>query len=46
MLLHCKATQMRKIKGSIFARYAFRFEQDGDLVYQGDQSALWTKITS
>src|SRR5688572_25898282 len=36
MTLACTATSVRKIKGSILARYSFRFEQDGDLVYEGD----------
>ena len=44
MTLACTATSVRKIKGSILARYAFRFEQDGDLVYEGDQSALWSRV--
>jgi hypothetical protein len=46
MILACTATNVRKIKGSILARYKFRFEQDGDLVYEGDQSALWSRIAT
>jgi hypothetical protein len=46
MRLECAATSVRRIKGSILARYRFRFEQDGDLVYQGDQSALWSRVAS
>ena len=45
MQLACTATSVRKIKGSILARYTFRFEQDGDLVYEGDQSAPWSRVT-
>lgn len=44
MILSCKATQVRKIKSTIVARYDLRFEQDGDLVYQGDQTAMWTQL--
>jgi hypothetical protein len=33
-------------KGSIVARYKFRFEQDGDLVYEGDQSAIWSRVST
>ncbi len=44
MLLACTATSMRRIQGAIFARYQFRFTQGEELVYQGDQSAVWTKI--
>jgi len=46
MTLACTATGMRKIKGSIFGRYKFRFEQEGELVYEGDQSALWSRVQS
>jgi 3-hydroxymyristoyl/3-hydroxydecanoyl-(acyl carrier protein) dehydratase len=44
MELECTATQARKTDTSLFARYAFRFTQKGTLVYEGDQSALWTRI--
>jgi len=44
MTLACTATAVRRIKGSILARYKFRFEQEGDLVYEGDQSALWSRV--
>lgn len=46
MILHCTATNIRKIKSSIYGRYKFRFEQDGDLVYEGDQSALWSRVVA
>jgi hypothetical protein len=45
MALECKATQVRKTDTSVLARYAFRFFQDETLVYEGDQTALWQKIT-
>jgi hypothetical protein len=45
MRLAITQTQHRKIKGSIFGRYKFRFEQDGETVYEGDQSALWSQIS-
>jgi hypothetical protein len=44
IVIACTATSMRKIQGSIFARYKFKFTQGTELVYQGDQSAVWTKI--
>jgi hypothetical protein len=44
MRLACTQTAMRRIKGSIYGRYKFRFEQDGEVVYEGDQSALFTQI--
>ena len=46
MHLTCTATSVRKIRGSILARYQFRFEQDGDVVYVGDQTALFSRVTS
>ena len=43
LLLSCKAVQMRRGEASVFARYDFAFTQEGTLVYEGDQSAMWTK---
>lgn len=42
--LTCTATQVRKIRGSIVARYRFRFAQDGDVVYEGEHTALFTRV--
>ncbi len=44
LVLECKATQMRRGDASVFARYEFRFHQDATLVYDGEQSAMWTKV--
>lgn len=44
ILLGCTATSVRKIKGAIVARYTMRFTQDDDVIYQGDQSAIWTRV--
>jgi len=41
--LECRATQLRRSDKKVFARYAFRFTQNGTLVYQGDHSAMWVK---
>jgi len=30
--------------GSIFARYDLKFTQGDDVIYEGDQSAIWTRI--
>lgn len=46
MTLRIEASSIRRIRGSILGRYRFRFEQAGELVYEGDQSALWTRVTS
>ena len=44
LVLECKAVQLRQTPTSVFARYAFRFTQGDVLVYEGEQSALWTKV--
>ncbi|MDP3277012.1 MAG: hypothetical protein Q8Q09_17605 [Deltaproteobacteria bacterium] len=38
-------TQLRKGSLRTFARYSLRFTQEGRLVYEGDQAAMWLKIT-
>jgi acyl dehydratase len=44
MQLTCAATSVRRIRGAIVARYQFRFEQEGDLVYEGDHTAMFTRV--
>ena len=44
MELECRATQLRRTPASVLARYDFRFVQAGTLVYEGDQTALWSKV--
>lgn len=44
LLLECTAKQMRKTPKQVLARYEFRFTQEGTLVYEGDQTALWMKL--
>ena len=46
LTLACTATATRRVRGSIFARYAFRFTQAGEVIYEGDHSALWTQVRS
>jgi hypothetical protein len=46
LLLDCRATRVRRLHGTIYVRYAFRFEQDGAAVYESDQGAVWTLIAS
>ena len=43
--LECRATQVRRIRGSIYVRYAFRFEQEDALVYESEQGAVWRRVT-
>jgi hypothetical protein len=44
--LECKATQLRRTPTSVLGRYDFRFTQSGTLVYEGDQTALWQRVTA
>ena len=44
LMLECRGTQIRKMKGSVFVRYAFRFTQGEALVYEGDQTAVWSRV--
>jgi hypothetical protein len=34
----------RKSAARILARYTFEFRQGSKLIYEGDQTALWTKF--
>jgi hypothetical protein len=42
--LECRATRTRRIRGSIYVRYAFRFEQEGKVVYESEQGAVWHRV--
>lgn len=44
LVLSITATSQRRIKGSILGRYAFQFTQSGEVVYEGDQSAIWSRV--
>jgi hypothetical protein len=44
--LECRATQVRRIRGAIYVRYAFRFEQDGGVVYESRQAAVFHRVAS
>ena len=44
LLLECRTTQIRRIRGSIYVRYAFRFEQEGKVVYESEQGAVWHRV--
>jgi hypothetical protein len=37
-------TQMRRGTKNILARYSFEFTQGDKLVYEGDQTAMWTRV--
>ncbi|MEO8799425.1 MAG: hypothetical protein ABI551_16155 [Polyangiaceae bacterium] len=44
LVLECKAKQVRQTPKSVLARYDFVFRQKEVVVYEGDQTAFWTKI--
>ena len=44
LLLECRGTQVRKVRGSLYVRYAFRFEQEGAVVYESEQGAIWRRV--
>ena len=44
MSLECKGSQIRQRATSVLARYAFRFFQGNTLIYEGDQTAMWSRI--
>ncbi len=44
ILIECRHTQLRRSPTRILARYELRFTQNGTLVYEGDQTALWMRV--
>jgi hypothetical protein len=44
ILIDCKATQLRRGAAKAFVRYEFRFTQGPDLIYEGDQTAIFMKV--
>ena len=44
--LTCMPTQLRRGEKTVLARYDFKFFQNETLVYDGDQTALWTRIAA
>jgi hypothetical protein len=44
LLLRGWTTTQRKSSDRVLARYSFEFKQGETLVYEGDQTALWTKV--
>lgn len=43
--LRLDATKVRKTGDKVFGRYRFRFTQADAVVYEGDQAAMWMRIT-
>ena len=45
IIASCKETRARRGATRHFVKYAFEFRHEGDVCYEGEQSALWTKVT-
>lgn len=45
LVLEARATQMRRGDLRVLARYDIKFHQGDKLVYEGDQTAWWTRVT-
>jgi hypothetical protein len=46
LVLECRATRVRRIRGSLYVKYAFRFEQEDAVVYESRQGAVWRRVGS
>lgn len=44
IVIECRGSRIVRRTRRILARYALRFWQSGNLVYEGDQTAMWLKI--
>jgi len=42
--LECRATRVRRVRGALYVRYAFRFEQEGAAVYESEQGAVFHRV--
>jgi hypothetical protein len=40
----CRGTGTRRIRGALYVKYAFRFEQEGEVVYESRQAAVWRRF--
>lgn len=45
LILEGRATRVRKIREQYFVRYVFEFRQGENVVYEGDQTAIWQKVS-
>jgi hypothetical protein len=45
LTLECTATQHRLFSEKLLARYRLRFTQAATIVYEGDQTAFWMKLS-
>jgi hypothetical protein len=43
LIAECRQLSVRRLVGNLFARYAFRFTQGENVVYESEQSAVWRR---
>jgi hypothetical protein len=41
----CTGTRVRRLRENLYVTYAFRFEQEGVVVYESRQAAVWRRVT-
>jgi len=44
MVLECQASRIRRIGSALVVRYRMLFLQDDDAIYEGDQTAIWSRV--
>ncbi len=44
LVIEARATRTRRLGSQMFIRYRFMFEQEGTVIYTGDQTAAWTRV--
>jgi len=40
----CRGTHVRRLRENLYVKYAFRFEQEGTVVYESRQAAVWRRV--
>jgi hypothetical protein len=40
----CRGTRVRRLGENLYVKYAFRFEQGGEVVYESRQAAVWRQV--
>lgn len=40
----CWANRVRRLRDNLYVKYGFKFEQDGTIVYESEQAAVWRQF--
>lgn len=43
VVVECRQQRIRKLVGNLFARYQYVFKQNGETIYESEQSAVWRR---